>query len=120
MEDRLFYLRKSSLDKKHVEASLQNFDNLEDKIKCFRVNCMSINDLIRQYIGEKEIDLILIDAEGHDDKIVRTIDFETICPKAILFEAHNLDTRKQDLYDFLGDKGYTVSDIGGDSVAVCN
>ncbi|MDB4582897.1 FkbM family methyltransferase [Draconibacterium sp.] len=120
LEDQLVYLRKSSLDKKHVEASLQGLDNVADKIKPFRVNCISINDLIRQYFHKKEIDLIMIDAEGHDDKIVRAIDFEINRPKAILFEAHNLGIRKQELSDFLNDKGYTVSDLGGDSVAIRN
>jgi FkbM family methyltransferase len=120
LEDRLFYLRKSSLDKKHVEASLQGFDDVADKTQCFRVNCISINDLIKKYMADKEVDLILIDAEGHDDKIVRTIDFETVRPKAILFEAHNLGNREQEIHAFLNDKGYTVSSIGGDSVAVRN
>lgn len=120
LEDRLFYLRKSSLDKKHVESSLQGQDNIEGKIKCFRVNCISINDLIKKHMGNKEVDLILIDAEGHDDKIVRTIDFEAIRPGAILFEAHNLGVRAQEIHEFLTEKGYTVSNIGGDAVAVRN
>jgi len=120
LEERLYYLRKSSLDKKHVEASLQEFDDVSSKIVCFRVKCISINELIEQYIGNNKINLILIDAEGHDDMIVRTIDFERFQPDAILFEAHNLAARKQKIHDYLKEKNYTVTNIGGDSVAVRN
>jgi FkbM family methyltransferase len=118
LEDRLFYLRRSSFDKKHVEASLKNFDDIEDKIRSFRVQCISVNSLIQKYWDSNRIDLIFIDAEGHDDEIIRAIDFGTTHPKAVLFESHNLGGRKQETYNFLSGKGYKVSDLGGDSVAV--
>ncbi|VAW71542.1 hypothetical protein MNBD_GAMMA12-3561 [hydrothermal vent metagenome] len=120
LEGSLFYLRKSSLDKKHVESSLQSFDTIDDKIECFRVKCLSINSLVEEYWGNNQLDIILIDAEGHDDKIVRTIDFKKLNPKAILFESHNLGTRKQEIHDYLSENGYTVSNVGGDSVAIRN
>ncbi len=120
LEDRLFYLRKSSLDKKKVEASLKDFHSIEDKIKCFEIECMSVNSLIRKYWNVNRIDLILIDAEGHDDEIIRAIDFDTIHSKAVLFESHNLGDRKLEIHEFLSQKGYKILDLGGDSVAVCS
>lgn len=119
-EDKLFYLRKSSFDKTHVEASLKNFDDIEDKMKCLHIRCMSLNSLVQEYWDSTKIDLILIDTEGHDDTIIRTIDFKVIRPKAICFESHNLGLRKQDIYDYLSEKGYKVSELNGDSVAVYN
>lgn len=117
LEDRLFYLRKSSLDRNHVEQSLKGYDNTESKIKCFRVKCISINALIREFCDKKGPSLILIDAEGHDDKIIRTIDFNSFSPEAILFESHNIGANKKKIDDFLVGKGYKISDLGGDSVA---
>ena len=120
LEDRLFYLRKSSLDKQHVEACLQDLENTSEKIECFHVKCISINVLLRKYFSNKTIDYILIDAEGHDDKIVRTIDFDEFQPEVILFESHNFESRMLDIFEYLTGKGYSVQSIGGDSVAVRN
>ncbi|MFH1313369.1 MAG: FkbM family methyltransferase [Candidatus Eisenbacteria bacterium] len=118
LDDQLHYLRKSSLHREHLEACLKELGNTEDKIKGFHVQCMSVNSLVRQYWKNKRIDLILIDAEGHDDEIIRAIDFETIHPGALVFESHSLGSREQEINDFLSEKGYRVSDLGGDSVAV--
>lgn len=117
LEEKLRYLRKSSLDKKHVESSLASFEDIASIVKCFRVKCISINSLISEYSADNQVDLFLIDAEGYDDKIVETINFELTQPKAILFEAHNLGERKKKISSFLEGKGYVVTDIGGDTVA---
>jgi len=117
LEEKLCYLRKSSLDKTHVESSLSGLDNIDSIVKCYRVKCISINSLVKEYTDDNQVDLILIDAEGYDDKIVETIDFELIQPKAILFESHNLGERKKEIRSFLEAKGYVVTDIGGDTVA---
>lgn len=116
-EDKMYYLRKSSSEKDFVEATLKQFSTIEDKIKCFSVQCISVNSLVEKYWGNDKIDLILIDAEGHDDTIIRGIDFDKIHPKAVLFESHNLGGRQPEIYDFLSRKNYKVLDLGGDSVA---
>ncbi len=118
LEDKMYYLRKSSTDKRLVEANLKHFDNIEDKIECLSVPCLTVSKIIQDYWNGDEIDLILIDAEGHDDIIVRSIDFETIHPKAVLYESHNLGGKKQEIHDFLTGIGYKVSNLGGDSLAV--
>jgi len=117
LEERLCYLRKSSLDKRHVELSLAGLEEIASIIKCYRVECISINSLIKEYTADNQVDLILIDAEGFDDKIVETIDFELTQPKAILFESHNLGERKERIRSFLEGNSYAVTDIGGDTVA---
>ena len=117
IEDRFFYLRKSSLNKKIVISHLKGLDNIDEKIKCFNIKCISINSLVEKFWKHNEIDLIVIDAEGHDANIIRSINFQIICPKAILYESHNLGDDKQRINGFLKDKGYNVYDLGGDSVA---
>ena len=118
IEDRLYYLRKSSTDRDMVAANLRDFEQIDDKIQAYDVPCLTVNSLIDQYWDGPEIDLVFIDAEGHDDQVVRGIDFTRIHPRAILYESHNLGERKQELRKYLEANGYTVTDLVGDTVAV--
>lgn len=118
IEDRLYYLRKSSMDRKMVEANLKGFDDVQEKLQCYTVPALSVNTLLEKYWDGGPIDLIFIDAEGHDDHIIQAIDFDRIQPMAILYESHNLRERKQKIQTFLENRGYRVNDLVGDSVAV--
>jgi FkbM family methyltransferase len=117
IEDRLYYLRKSSTDRRLVEANLKGFDDIQTMIECYTVPALSVNTLLDKYWDGDPIDLIFIDAEGHDDRIIRAIDFARIQPAAILYESHNLRERKQGIQEYLQSRGYTVTDLVGDSVA---
>ena len=118
IEDRLYYLRKSSTDRDMIAANLRNFEQVDDKIQAYDVPCLTVTSLVEQYWDGPEIDLVFIDAEGHDDHVVRGINFNQMKPKAILYESHNLGERKQDLRHFLESNGYIVTDLVGDTVAI--
>ena len=55
--------------------------------------------------GIKELDFLLIDAEGQDQKIIHSIDFSKYSIKRIEFEQLHLDDGKK-LCDFLEGMGY--------------
>jgi len=42
-----------------------------------------------------KIDLILIDTEGYDLNILRTIDFRRFCPKLLIYEQHYLSLHEK-------------------------
>ena len=60
---------------------------------------------------------VVIDAEGHEKKIIGSIDFESNAPSTIFFESHNLGEEKAELESILVSQGYRTFDILGDTVA---
>ena len=117
IEDRLYYLRKSSLDKTYVEKSLSEIENREECITCYETTSLPLKKIIERYFPDNVIDLIIIDAEGRDDKVIRTIDFDVCTPKTIIYESHNLRENNQIIEKYLLEKGYSLKRIGGDTVA---
>lgn len=80
-----------SLDKEHV---LKCKPLLSDKeIKSIQVECVTLQDIVDKYQLDR-VDLIHIDAEGHDDAILYSIDFEKIKPKLILFEHNHMSIER--------------------------
>lgn len=66
-----------------------------------------------------KIDLIHIDAEGFDFKILQQINFEKYMPKLILFEhAHLSQEEKQQALLLLKNHDYTLNEYGGDTLAI--
>lgn len=120
IEDQLYYLRKSSLKKDFVMNAVSKFNYEATNVECHKVKCLSINKLIKECWDGPDVDLIVCDAEGHDDVIIGAIDFTKLHPEAILFESHNLGERKEYLRDLLARNNYSLHDLGGDSIALCN
>lgn len=89
--------------------------------KAVRVPCMSMKTLMNRYVKNNKIDILQIDAEGHDHIILNDMDFEQYLPKIVRFE-----------YVSIGDKflnncltkllhfGYTIhySSDGADVIAI--
>ena len=118
LEEKLYYLRKSSLDKKQVERSCFDNNVTDRYIKCYKTRCLRLSDIIDKYFPDKRVDLIFIDAEGRDDEVIKTIDFKRCTPNAIFYESHNLGSRNERIEEYLSNKGFNITQLGGDSVAV--
>lgn len=117
LEERFYYLRKSSLDKKEVERSLTGLSDPDKKIMCYKTSCLKISSVIEKYFPDYKLDLVFIDAEGRDDDVIRSIDFNKCIPKAILYESHNLGRRNEEIKAYLSSIGYTITLLEGDAVA---
>lgn len=118
LEQRIIYSQKSSFNKEHVERWISLNDLPNTVLQEVIVPCMTLNDLLASYWNWGAIDLIVIDAEGYESVIIPTIDFANVRPKALFFESHNLGTKKHEIYELLRNNSYSVSEIGGDSVAL--
>lgn len=118
LEEKMSFLRKSSLDRSLVVKYLDGHTGIDGKVEPFSVPVMSVAGLVETYRDGRMTDLVIIDAEGHDDKIIMGMDLEKYRPEAILYESHNLNGRERALKLFLNEHGYIVSGLGGDSVAV--
>lgn len=76
-----------------------------DGIIELQVEAIKINQLFEKY-QLYNIDVLFIDAEGLDDSIIKTIDFEKYNLSKIYFEYLHL--KNLDIYDFLISKGYDI------------
>jgi FkbM family methyltransferase len=71
------------------------------------IDCITINNLLEKY-NIRDLDILFIDTEGFDDKIIRSIDYEKFNIKSIFYE--NLHIENKSLIEFLNRKGYSVSE----------
>jgi FkbM family methyltransferase len=76
-----------------------------------KIQLLTIKEVLDKYNGGKFPDILTIDVEGLDQKILRSIDFTAQYPKVICVEAAEYSpigagARRADLIDFLVSKGY--------------
>ena len=67
----------------------------------------------------RPIDLLTVDVESHDLKVLASLDFERYRPKVVVVETHVTsldDLLREDLYRFLDSHGYALSNWCGLSV----
>jgi len=92
--------------------------NKNDYIVEEAVPCETIDGLMKKH-QFLSLDLLQIDTEGFDFEIIKTIDFEKVKPVIISFESEHLSAADREAcFTLLTSRGYVVSDIGRDSVAV--
>jgi FkbM family methyltransferase len=100
----------SSLNKehflKHSHIGSPNFPSFHEGIKSFFIKSININDLFRKY-ELNHIDILFIDAEGHDDEIIKSIEFDNFKIGKLYFE--NLHIKDDNIYNYLEGKGYKIT-----------
>jgi hypothetical protein len=77
-----------------------------DGLRSFFIKSININDLFRKY-DLTNIDILFIDAEGHDDAIIKSIDFDNFKIYNLYFE--NLHIKDNNIYSYLESKGYKIT-----------
>lgn len=93
-------------------------NNKDAYIDSHSVSCISFNAILdkEQY---SKLDLLQIDTEGFDFEVIKMFPFERIMPRIISFEIESLSNTDISLCDLLlKQKGYTLSYIGRDCVAI--
>ena len=76
-----------------------------------RIKMVPVNEVLKEYFGNKAPDLISIDAEGVDFDIITSFDFNTYKPKVICIESINYTpdgtgTKRFSLCEFIEMAGY--------------
>ena len=96
-----------------IEHVLKHYPN--SKIKKFKINTVSINNLLKNYIKEKKIDYLSIDLEGIDFEILMSINFDNYNIKNISVEHLHLNKKqKKELVNYLLKHGYSYCGFGYD------
>ena len=114
-----FYLH-NQMDENLEQASLLNshvLKHFNDKnaVTEKTVNCMTINKLFDKH-NLIDIDILFIDAEGFDDRIIKDIDFGKYNINQLYYENMHID--KHMMRQYLESKNYSVQD--GTSVTANN
>ena len=110
-----WYDQLGSFDKQHI---VKHFDGaLEPFIRSSLLEGITLPQLLDRN-EVKEIDILHIDTEGYDWKILSQLDLERFRPKFILYEHNHLsDADRQDSIDFLKER-YQLFTLGIDLLAV--
>ena len=111
-----------SLLPERIEKLWENYEGNTIYQKFLRENtivknvmCVTFDELIDKY-NLKEIDLLQIDTEGYDYKILSSINFEKIRPKYINYERVLLQKEESACRNLMLLKNYRIHDHGQDSL----
>jgi FkbM family methyltransferase len=94
----------SSLDPKHIYERHQHLK--KERISSIQIKTLNINDLFEKY-NLRKIDILFIDAEGLDDTIIKSINYDRFEITRIYFE--NLHIKDLRIYEFLIEKNYKIT-----------
>ena len=76
------------------------------------INASSLSDIIDSTsYKDQQIDVLTVDAEGHDYEVLSSLDFDRYRPRIILAENHERELSKiiqTKIHKFLDAKGYTI------------
>jgi len=102
----------ASLERKHVLKHLApEYHNI---VESDTVECLTVKELLRRN-HIKHVDLLHIDAEGHDWIILQQFDFNLLRPKIVLFERDQLNTEDQQAArGMMENAGYQVKAVERD------
>ena len=78
-----------SFDREHLYKHAAVVPDFEARLREIEVRCTTVAELCRSHdLGNP--DLILIDTEGYDARIVASIDLDEIRPRLLIYEHHHL------------------------------
>jgi FkbM family methyltransferase len=104
-----------SFDRSHITKHLDGI--LAPFIVETQVKTISLAGFVERE-GLRRIDVLHIDAEGHDFKVLNSLDFGLVKPNVILIEHKHLsESDRQSLLDLLGHWGYRIRQFQSDLLA---
>ena len=93
----------STTDEEQAEKVFQG------KIKSKEIQSYTLDYILeKSKFYNREIDLLDIDVEGTDYKVLLGLNFKKYKPKLICVEIHNKNIKDDRIYKFLTNKGYTL------------
>ena len=80
-----------SFSKENVLKHADLIPDIAQRIVVTEVSCLTLESLCRKH-GIAHIDVLHVDAEGYDDRIVQQIDFARHRPRLLIYEHFHLDS----------------------------
>jgi len=117
-DDSLWLDQLPSLNRATLQRTAAQLGASADRIMTENVNCLRVDALLKRHNIER-LDLLVIDTEGWDWKILRQFDLDRLRAKLILYEHQHLpDEDRQSAQQFLAHHNYDFSEMPeGDTVA---
>jgi FkbM family methyltransferase len=111
----LWYDQIGSFDRSFVLGFRDKIPDVETRLVRIEVPCLTFESLCRKH-EVTSLDLLLIDAEGHDWSIIRSIDLSTRHPRLLIFEHLHLAESDRALCGrFLRNADYELRIAGPDT-----
>jgi FkbM family methyltransferase len=107
-----------SLDRTTLQRTAAQLGASEERIIAENVNCLRVETLLtRNRISQ--LDLLVIDTEGWDWRVLRQFDLDRLRPKIILYEHQHLgNEERQSARQFLARHNYSCEEMPeGDAIA---
>ena len=106
----------ASMDRSHVERHLR--PEMYEAIMEITVECLSLPSLLARN-RVRRIDLLQIDAEGHDYVVLKQFDFSVLRPKLVIFERKHL-SKEDDLAarTLMEQTGYEIKPLETDYLCI--
>lgn len=113
-----FVTKLSSFERRVTEELLDHFPNA--KLNSIQIPCTTVQELAKKH-NVKKVNLLLLDTEGFDYEILKTVDLNELDIDMIVFEHRHLDAATQDeAIQGLKEHGYAVFKDDHDTVAFKN
>ena len=110
----LFAYGVGSFDREHIVRHFPNVPNLESKLQVIQVPCRTYQQ-IREQAGLADVHLLHMDVEGHESRILESIDLSHSAPLIILFEiSHMEEPTRARIFGMLQNLGYRIEIDGAD------
>jgi FkbM family methyltransferase len=110
------YDKLGSFDRDHILRHLDG--SLEPYIVEEEIQCVPMQEIFDKN-DVKKIDLLHIDTEGFDYKILSQINFKRYKPLVVLYEHKHLSAdEKEKANSLLKTSGYSLFEYGGDTLAI--
>jgi FkbM family methyltransferase len=107
-----FYDQLGSLSRKTLVGHRYLIPDVERRVVRTEVTCMTFESLCRKH-GLGELDILVIDAEGHDWAILQGVDFGAHRPRLVVYEhAHLSPPERRRCRDHLERQSYDTREEG--------
>jgi len=104
---KMFYQKKlsqlSTIDEKQAKIAFQG------NIKTSEIKCFTLNAILEKLkFNDKKIDLLDIDVEGADLKVLKGFSLEKFKPELICVEIHEKEIKDSEIFEYLSNFSYEV------------
>jgi FkbM family methyltransferase len=104
-----------SFSRAALEGHAKHIPDIEDRIVAREVEALTFASLCRRY-GVETVDLIVIDTEGYDWEILRSIDLALHRPRLVVFEHFHLSPEvREECRAHMSAAGYATMEEGFDT-----
>ena len=104
---KMFYQKKlsqlSTIDEKQAKIAFQG------NIKTSEIKCFTLDAILEKLkFNDKKIDLLDIDVEGADLKVLKGFNLEKFKPELICVESHEKEIKHSEIYEYLSNFSYEL------------